>query len=156
MLLEMKNSKKKKKKRENSKQGKGMAWREWQSTPVFLPEEFHGQRSMEGYSSWGCKELDMTEWLTPPPPHNLDERKQNDEKNENIIYKIYGIWQSISNGEVHNNKCLPESLRRNGVTIIVNKHCEMQYLDAISKTTEWYLFISKANHSISQYCKSMP
>ena len=27
---------------------------------------------------------------------------------------------------------------------------EMQYLDAISKTTEWSLFISKANHSISR------
>ena len=26
----------------------------------------------------------------------------------------------------------------------------MQYLDAVSKTTEWSLFISKANHSISQ------
>ena len=26
---------------------------------------------------------------------------------------------------------------------------EMQYLDAISKMTEWSLFISKANHSIS-------
>ena len=25
----------------------------------------------------------------------------------------------------------------------------MQYLDAISKTTEWSLFVSKANHSIS-------
>ena len=32
----------------------------------------------------------------------------------------------------------------------------MQYLDAISKTTEWSLFISKANHSISQLSKSMP
>ena len=29
------------------------------------------------------------------------------------------------------------------------KESEMQYLDAISKTTEWSLFISKANHSIS-------
>ena len=27
---------------------------------------------------------------------------------------------------------------------------EMQYLDAISKTTEWSLFTSKVNHSISQ------
>ena len=26
----------------------------------------------------------------------------------------------------------------------------MQYLDAISKMTEWSLFVSKANHSISQ------
>ena len=29
-----------------------------------------------------------------------------------------------------------ESLRRNGVAIIVKKDSEMQYLDAISKTTE--------------------
>ena len=32
----------------------------------------------------------------------------------------------------------------------------MQYLDAISKTTEWSLFVSKANHSISQKSKPMP
>ena len=32
----------------------------------------------------------------------------------------------------------------------------MQYLDAISKMTEWSLFVSKANHSISQLSKSMP
>ena len=38
--------------------------REWLPTPVFLPEEFHGQRSLVGYSAWGCKELDMTEQLT--------------------------------------------------------------------------------------------
>ena len=30
-------------------------------TPEFLPEEFHGQRSLEGYSPSGCKELDTTE-----------------------------------------------------------------------------------------------
>ena len=32
--------------------------------------------------------------------------------------------------------CGQESLRRNGVAIIVTKESEMQYLDAISKTTE--------------------
>ena len=32
--------------------------------------------------------------------------------------------------------CGQESLRRNGVAIIVKKESEMQYLDAISKTTE--------------------
>ena len=37
-------------------------WRmEWQPTPVFLPGEFHGQRSLAGYSLWGHKESDMTE-----------------------------------------------------------------------------------------------
>ena len=35
----------------------------WQPTPIFLPEEFHGQRSLAGYSPWSCKELDTTEWL---------------------------------------------------------------------------------------------
>ena len=27
--------------------------REWQPTRVFLPGESHGQRSLEGYTSWG-------------------------------------------------------------------------------------------------------
>ena len=37
--------------------------RKWQSIPVFLPGESHGQRSLVGYSLWGYKELDMTEGL---------------------------------------------------------------------------------------------
>ena len=32
-------------------------------TPVFLPGEFHGQKSLAGYSPWGHKELDTTEQL---------------------------------------------------------------------------------------------
>ena len=38
-----------------------MPWQStWQPTPVFLPGESHEQRSLAGYSPWGCKELDMT------------------------------------------------------------------------------------------------
>ena len=33
----------------------------WQPTPVFLPGESHGQRSLVGYRLWGHKELDTTE-----------------------------------------------------------------------------------------------
>ena len=37
-------------------------WRwEWQFIPVFLPGEFHGQRSLVGYSPWYPKESDMIE-----------------------------------------------------------------------------------------------
>ena len=37
-------------------------WRRaWQPTPVFLPGESHGQRSLAGYSPWGHKDWDMTE-----------------------------------------------------------------------------------------------
>ena len=38
--------------------------RKWQPTPVFLPEKFHGQKSLVGYSPWGHKESDMSEWLS--------------------------------------------------------------------------------------------
>ena len=38
--------------------------RKWQSTPVFLPGESHGQRSLAGCSAWGRKEADMTDRLT--------------------------------------------------------------------------------------------
>ena len=30
--------------------------RKWQPTAVFLPEKFHGHRTLAGYSPWGCKE----------------------------------------------------------------------------------------------------
>ena len=56
--------------------------RKWQPTPVFLPGESHGQRSLVGYGLWGGKELDTTERLSicictslptscsrPPLPH---------------------------------------------------------------------------------------
>ena len=42
-----------------------MCWRrEWLPTPVLLPGESHGQRSLAGYNPWGHKESDTTEWLT--------------------------------------------------------------------------------------------
>ena len=39
-----------------------MQWRrKWQPTPVFLPGESHGQRSLVGCRLWGRTELDTTE-----------------------------------------------------------------------------------------------
>ena len=39
-----------------------MPWRRaWQLTPVLLTGESPGQRSLVGYSPWGCKESDTTE-----------------------------------------------------------------------------------------------
>ena len=32
-------------------------------TPVLVPGKSHGQRSLVGYSPWGCKESDTTERL---------------------------------------------------------------------------------------------
>ena len=41
--------------------GKNLWRRAWQPTPVFLPGESHGQRSLVGYSSQGCTELGTSE-----------------------------------------------------------------------------------------------
>ena len=43
----------------------GISWRKkWQPTPVPLPGESQGQRSLVGYSPWGHKGSDMSERLT--------------------------------------------------------------------------------------------
>ena len=44
-------------------------------TPVLLPGEFHGQRSLARYSLWGCKESEYT-WAT------------------NILHTKYGLYRS--------------------------------------------------------------
>ena len=44
--------------------GRSPGKRAWLPTPVFLPGESHGQRSLMGYSPWGHKESDTTERLT--------------------------------------------------------------------------------------------
>ena len=46
---------------------------EWQPTPALLPGEFHGQRSLAGYSPWGRKESDTTEQLALSLSHNNHE-----------------------------------------------------------------------------------
>ena len=37
--------------------------RKWQPTPILLPEKSYGQGTLVGYSPWGHKKSDMTEWL---------------------------------------------------------------------------------------------
>ena len=52
---------------------KKILWsRKWQPTPVFLPGESHGQRSLVGYSPWGHKKSDGTERLRLPLPGCID------------------------------------------------------------------------------------
>ena len=65
-------------------------WRKkWQSTPVFLPGKFHGQKSLLGDSPCGLKELDTTEHIHT---HSLHENrcqhsKQNFSKLNSIMCK---------------------------------------------------------------------
>ena len=69
--------------------------REWKSTPIFLPGEFQGQRNLAGYSPWGCKELDMTEWLTHKKEpardrtHDQWNRKKTEWYSESLGKKVF-------------------------------------------------------------------
>ena len=51
--------------------------------------------------------------------------------------------------------CGQDSLGRNGIAIIVKKEVQNAVLGCNLKT-EWFLFVSKANHSVSWYWKSVP
>ena len=53
--------------------------RKWQPTPVLLPGESHGQRSLEGHSPWSRKESDTTQQLNnnnlvAPAPNAEEDR----------------------------------------------------------------------------------
>ena len=58
----------------------------WQPTPVFLPVEFHGQKSLAGYSLWGHNKSDTTEWLT----HIFHKRRC-----VNMCEKSVSTWEGV-------------------------------------------------------------
>ena len=66
--------------------------RKWQPTPVFLPGESHGQRSLEGYSPWGGKKVG----------HDLATKQQRYQKalilkNSSFIMSIIeNIWKRLA------------------------------------------------------------
>ena len=69
--------------------------RNWQPTPGFLPEGFHGQRGLAGHSSWGHKESDTTEQLTYT--HTKQQKQQQQEqangyKKDWWLQRQRGLW----------------------------------------------------------------
>ena len=68
--------------------------RNWQPTPVLLPGESHGQRSLVGYSPWGHKEWDATEPLTH-------------------IHTQFIVWSKIIHFQIVNrlDRCIPQAYR---------------------------------------------
>ena len=68
-------------------------------TPVFLPRESHGQRSLVGYSPGGCQESDMTE-------HPLDQTLKLDEGEPGLLAKrkCRGTPVTRGRGDPHSKK----------------------------------------------------
>ena len=90
--------------------------RAWQPTPVFLPGASHGQRSLVGYSPWGCKESDTTEGTQHTAHLNLHPK-----------------WLNLSGRKTflphqHRERCLTDSdlgLQNVTVLTVVWSHCSL-------------------------------
>ena len=66
--------------------------RPWQPTPIFLPGESHGQRSLTGYSTWGRKESGTTEWLSTAQAHlTCIDAELMKHLPQNVAYSEYSI-----------------------------------------------------------------
>ena len=81
--------------------------RAWQPTPVFLPGESHGQRSLVGYSPLGCKELDMTEGTWHPLVHALTFQ---------CISRVRNLGVEASAGSFPEPSALHRSMLHNGMS----------------------------------------
>ena len=67
--------------------------RKWQPTPVVLPGKSHGQRSLEGPSPWGHRELDTTLWLNHH--HHFKETYRHPKKPKKLTFyrlNLCYIW----------------------------------------------------------------
>ena len=104
---------------------------------------------------WCCKEYCIRTWnVKSMNKHKLEVVKQ---EMARVNINILGIselkWTGM--GEFNSDDhyiyyCGQESLRRNGVAIMVNKRVWNAVLRDNLKMTEWFLFVSKVNHSISR------
>ena len=70
--------------------------RKWQPTPVLLPGEFHGQRSLVGYNPRGHKESDKTEVVELTMQQSIDFIKVSDENLIQLTLLNREVYKGIS------------------------------------------------------------
>ena len=90
-------------------------WRgKWQPTPVFLPREFHGQRSLVGYSPWGCNESNTTEQLSTAQQHSPPRKMRIHPEIREDKEALYGWGRSPGKGNGYQLQysCLENSMDR--------------------------------------------
>ena len=68
------------------------------NTPVFLSGEFHGQRSLVGYSSWGHQESETTLLVCTELNHDLKPGGQETACSQDLQPKAARIQQTPGDG----------------------------------------------------------
>ena len=81
--------------------------RKWQPTPVFLPGEFHEQRSLAGYSSWGVTKVGHNLATKPPPRNYYQQLLITSKRNhQNCMLSIsdvsiqYHLWSRVLENQI--------------------------------------------------------
>ena len=97
--------------------------REWLPTPVFLPGEFHRQKSLVGYSPWGCKVWDTTERLTHTHTH-----------------VILNNWQNIRSS-VMSSSLRPQDCSTTGLPVIRNSQSWLKLMSIESMMPSNHLIL---------------
>ena len=100
--------------------------KEWLPPQIFFPGKFHRQKSLVGYSPWGSKELDMTEYQCPPtnqtpekppkissdlreaqsssfPAKNLPRNKPSSPPGPNLQFLLFPVEKSMSSSDLASN-----------------------------------------------------
>ena len=83
--------------------------RKWQPIPVFLPKKSHGHRSLAGYSPWGGKESNPTEWISHTHIHCSSRKGRCNQSlillsNCSFYSYILVVWKKL-----HSNPCMKKS-----------------------------------------------
>ena len=89
-----------------------ISWRRvWRPTPVFLPGESHGQRSLTGCSSQGCTKSDTTEatqhvcMVTPKQKPKGNTHKTRRKESKHTTIENYGITKENSKRRKKQRNC---------------------------------------------------
>ena len=116
--------------------GKIPSGKAWQPTPVFLPGKSHRQRSLVGYSPWGRKELDTTEWavtayfwLAGRSCHSMSQLKSYKASIHSTADYLAGAW---------GHKANLQSIKQTTVTTTKKPHFNFLKSPKIWKGTQSY------------------
>ena len=115
--------------------GREIPWRrEWLPIPVFLPGEFHWQKSLAGYSPWGHTESDTTERLTHTHMNSfilvhLKTKRTWWDFKKNVNYQNLNWQSNISHDKKYQaHTVLPKLQRKNNTNNTFHKTEEMEKL----------------------------